>query len=53
MIIKHSTGKIDSVYDNKKEAEEKTKKEAGITEEEVEEPKKEKSKTDGNLHANN
>jgi len=52
MIIKHSTGKIDSVYDSKKEAEEKIKKDAEITE--VEEPeKKEKSKTDGNLHANN
>lgn len=52
MIIKHSTGKIDSVYDNKKEAEEKTRKKAGVTEVEIEKPEKEKTNKDGD-HANN
>jgi hypothetical protein len=44
MIIKHSTGKIDSVYDNKKEAEEKIEKE--IT-------KKEEKEEDGEINDNN
>ncbi len=39
MIIKRSTIKIDSVYDNKQEAEIEIEKEAGLTESEKEEEK--------------
>jgi len=39
MFIKHSTGKIDSVYDNKEEAEKDTKKKANVEKEEKKEDK--------------
>jgi hypothetical protein len=45
MIIKHSNGTIESVYDDREEAEKDTKKKAGVEEVKIEKPKK--NETDG------